>query len=90
MESTVKYFTDNNIIRASYKHLYLINGKFEFLTTDKNIKIDPIISHSNSTVFTLLPITKVFENNTLLKIPMSKTTLSVVIFFWRAYRHYMI
>jgi hypothetical protein len=72
MESTVKYFTDNNIIRASYKHLYLINGKFEFLTTDKNIKIDPIISHSNSTVFTLLPITKVFENNTLLKIYVDK------------------
>ena len=38
MESSVHYFTDNNTLRAKYVNLYLINHKFEFLTTSKDIK----------------------------------------------------
>ena len=75
MESNIEYFIDNNIRRCKYKNLYFINGNFEFLTTDKNIQIYPVICHSNSNDYILDPILKIFENEESLKMYIEKNNL---------------
>ena len=37
MESNVEYIISNDTLHAKYKNLYLINNKFFFLTTQKNV-----------------------------------------------------
>ena len=67
MESSVEYFIDNNILRAKYVNLYVIDHKFEFLTTSKDVVIKPVITRANDSNFKLEPIIKFFENSESLK-----------------------